>query len=122
MVGLKINFQSKRVLVRTKVVSTAVPRVFSPSARVASSDKKGTISEQDINANCIRISKLKITLGIYVNPISSSQTKACESFMEKISNIDQEIKSRNHKYIPIVEKLIITRAHVRSLGMGITRC
>ena len=73
----------------------ATPRVFSPPARVASPDKKGIISEQDINANRIRISKVKITPGIYVNPISSGQTKAGELFKEKISNIDQEIRKFN---------------------------
>ena len=41
---------------------------------------------------------------------------------EGINEVATKIRSRNHKYIPIVEKLIISRAHVWNLGMGIGMC
>ena len=41
---------------------------------------------------------------------------------EGVNKVATKIRFRNHKYIPIVEKLIVSRAHVWSLGMGIGRC
>ena len=42
--------------------------------------------------------------------------------VEGVNGIATQIRSRNHMFSALVKGLIFTKAHVRSLGMGMGRC